>query len=182
MIDILTTPSMAKPKQDYSRTPGQLLSLISSLGFVSNFHCLWSTSLFWFTYDLKCNNRSDMAILASLLAAGSMTYYMFPVPWSCDYLGLYFKLLAISGSSKKFGECAWLSSSANIIKNVWSYSLNPGHFVQAPSTFNYTSSCLIVYACWNENARAQFESIIWQSAGIGFSFTYGPKGKYPSFN
>ncbi|KFP98893.1 Serine/threonine-protein kinase greatwall, partial [Leptosomus discolor] len=33
MIDILTTPSMAKPKQDYSRTPGQLLSLISSLGF-----------------------------------------------------------------------------------------------------------------------------------------------------
>uniref|UniRef100_A0A8C5TEW0 Microtubule associated serine/threonine kinase like n=1 Tax=Malurus cyaneus samueli TaxID=2593467 RepID=A0A8C5TEW0_9PASS len=33
MLDILTTPSMAKPKQDYSRTPGQLLSLISSLGF-----------------------------------------------------------------------------------------------------------------------------------------------------
>ncbi|XP_009875449.1 PREDICTED: serine/threonine-protein kinase greatwall, partial [Apaloderma vittatum] len=33
MIDILTTPTMAKPKQDYSRTPGQLLSLISSLGF-----------------------------------------------------------------------------------------------------------------------------------------------------
>ncbi|XP_069504216.1 serine/threonine-protein kinase greatwall [Ambystoma mexicanum] len=33
MVDILTTPSMAKPKQDYSRTPGQLLSLISSLGF-----------------------------------------------------------------------------------------------------------------------------------------------------
>ncbi|KAJ1100224.1 hypothetical protein NDU88_005311 [Pleurodeles waltl] len=32
MVDILTTPSMAKPKQDYSRTPGQLLSLISSLG------------------------------------------------------------------------------------------------------------------------------------------------------
>ncbi|XP_073533661.1 serine/threonine-protein kinase greatwall isoform X2 [Phyllobates terribilis] len=33
MIDILTTPSMAKPKQDYFRTPGQVLSLISSLGF-----------------------------------------------------------------------------------------------------------------------------------------------------
>ncbi|XP_068002171.1 serine/threonine-protein kinase greatwall isoform X1 [Melanerpes formicivorus] len=33
MVDILTTPSMVKPKQDYSRTPGQLLSLISSLGF-----------------------------------------------------------------------------------------------------------------------------------------------------
>ncbi|XP_078519530.1 serine/threonine-protein kinase greatwall isoform X2 [Lissotriton helveticus] len=32
MMDILTTPSMVKPKQDYSRTPGQLLSLISSLG------------------------------------------------------------------------------------------------------------------------------------------------------
>uniref|UniRef100_A0A8D0HEL7 Serine/threonine-protein kinase greatwall n=1 Tax=Sphenodon punctatus TaxID=8508 RepID=A0A8D0HEL7_SPHPU len=36
MMDILTTPSMAKPKQDYSRTPGQVLSLISSLGFVSH--------------------------------------------------------------------------------------------------------------------------------------------------
>ncbi|KAK2495252.1 hypothetical protein MC885_021443, partial [Smutsia gigantea] len=33
MVDILTTPSMAKPRQDYSRTPGQILSLISSLGF-----------------------------------------------------------------------------------------------------------------------------------------------------
>ncbi|XP_062984057.1 serine/threonine-protein kinase greatwall [Elgaria multicarinata webbii] len=33
MIDILTTPSMLKPKQDYSRTPGQVLSLISSFGF-----------------------------------------------------------------------------------------------------------------------------------------------------
>ncbi|KAM5156623.1 serine/threonine-protein kinase greatwall [Mantella aurantiaca] len=35
MLDILTTPSMAKPKQDYFRTPGQVLSLISSLGFNS---------------------------------------------------------------------------------------------------------------------------------------------------
>ncbi|XP_043335849.1 serine/threonine-protein kinase greatwall isoform X6 [Cervus elaphus] len=33
MMDILTTPSMVKPRQDYSRTPGQVLSLISSLGF-----------------------------------------------------------------------------------------------------------------------------------------------------
>ncbi|KAM4814370.1 serine/threonine-protein kinase greatwall isoform 2-T2 [Urocitellus parryii] len=33
MMDILTTPSMAKPKEDYSRTPGQVLSLISSLRF-----------------------------------------------------------------------------------------------------------------------------------------------------
>ncbi|XP_060048323.1 serine/threonine-protein kinase greatwall isoform X2 [Erinaceus europaeus] len=33
MMDILTTPSMTKPRQDYSRTPGQVLSLISSLGF-----------------------------------------------------------------------------------------------------------------------------------------------------
>ncbi|XP_014349530.1 serine/threonine-protein kinase greatwall [Latimeria chalumnae] len=33
MMDILTTPSMVKPKTDYSRTPGQILSLISSLGF-----------------------------------------------------------------------------------------------------------------------------------------------------
>nr|DBA25142.1 TPA: hypothetical protein GDO54_012707 [Pyxicephalus adspersus] len=35
MFDILTTPSMAKPKRDYFRTPGQVLSLISSLGFNS---------------------------------------------------------------------------------------------------------------------------------------------------
>uniref|UniRef100_A0A672ZDD0 Serine/threonine-protein kinase greatwall n=1 Tax=Sphaeramia orbicularis TaxID=375764 RepID=A0A672ZDD0_9TELE len=33
LIDILTTPSLAKPKKDYFRTPGQILSLISSLGF-----------------------------------------------------------------------------------------------------------------------------------------------------
>lgn len=45
-MDILTTPSMPKPKQDYSRTPGQVLSLISSLGFVSNqnFNLLWVLS------------------------------------------------------------------------------------------------------------------------------------------
>lgn len=34
-MDILTTPSLAKPKKDYFRTPGQVLSLITSLGFVS---------------------------------------------------------------------------------------------------------------------------------------------------
>lgn len=33
LTDILTTPSLAKPKNDYFRTPGQILSLISSLGF-----------------------------------------------------------------------------------------------------------------------------------------------------
>nr|XP_019958768.1 PREDICTED: serine/threonine-protein kinase greatwall [Paralichthys olivaceus] len=33
ITDILTTPSLAKPKKDYFRTPGQVLSLISSLGF-----------------------------------------------------------------------------------------------------------------------------------------------------
>ncbi|KAL1006319.1 hypothetical protein UPYG_G00070750 [Umbra pygmaea] len=32
LTDILTTPSLAKPKQDYFRTPGQVMSLISSLG------------------------------------------------------------------------------------------------------------------------------------------------------
>uniref|UniRef100_A0AAY4A072 Serine/threonine-protein kinase greatwall n=1 Tax=Denticeps clupeoides TaxID=299321 RepID=A0AAY4A072_9TELE len=32
LMDILTTPSIAKPKKDYFRTPGQVLSLISSLG------------------------------------------------------------------------------------------------------------------------------------------------------
>ncbi|XP_029934966.1 serine/threonine-protein kinase greatwall [Myripristis murdjan] len=33
LVDILTTPSLARPKKDYFRTPGQVLSLISSLGF-----------------------------------------------------------------------------------------------------------------------------------------------------
>ncbi|XP_041817438.1 serine/threonine-protein kinase greatwall isoform X2 [Chelmon rostratus] len=33
LMDILTTPSLAKPKKGYFRTPGQVLSLISSLGF-----------------------------------------------------------------------------------------------------------------------------------------------------
>ncbi|XP_070709166.1 serine/threonine-protein kinase greatwall [Pempheris klunzingeri] len=33
LTDILTTPSLAKPTKDYFRTPGQVLSLISSLGF-----------------------------------------------------------------------------------------------------------------------------------------------------
>ncbi|KAK1174041.1 serine/threonine-protein kinase greatwall-like isoform X2 [Acipenser oxyrinchus oxyrinchus] len=32
VLDIMTTPSLIKPKQDYFRTPGQVLSLISSLG------------------------------------------------------------------------------------------------------------------------------------------------------
>ncbi|KAG7266476.1 hypothetical protein CRUP_028425 [Coryphaenoides rupestris] len=33
LVDILTTPSLAKPSKLYSRTPGQVLSLICSLGF-----------------------------------------------------------------------------------------------------------------------------------------------------
>ncbi|KAK7881501.1 hypothetical protein WMY93_029910 [Mugilogobius chulae] len=33
LMDILTTPSLAKPKTDYFRTPGQILSLITHLGF-----------------------------------------------------------------------------------------------------------------------------------------------------
>uniref|UniRef100_A0A8C1Q2V3 Serine/threonine-protein kinase greatwall n=1 Tax=Cyprinus carpio TaxID=7962 RepID=A0A8C1Q2V3_CYPCA len=37
LMDILTTPSLVKPKKDYFRTPGQVLSLISSLGLVSRF-------------------------------------------------------------------------------------------------------------------------------------------------
>lgn len=35
LMDILNTPSLSKPKKDYFRTPGQIISLISSLGFVS---------------------------------------------------------------------------------------------------------------------------------------------------
>lgn len=36
LMDILNTPSLAKPNKDYFRTPGQILSLISHLGFVSD--------------------------------------------------------------------------------------------------------------------------------------------------
>ncbi|XP_062335262.1 serine/threonine-protein kinase greatwall [Osmerus eperlanus] len=43
LVDILTTPSLIKQKEDYFRTPGQVLSLISSLGFntpaVEGKHC-----------------------------------------------------------------------------------------------------------------------------------------------
>ncbi|KAF1373203.1 hypothetical protein PFLUV_G00257920 [Perca fluviatilis] len=35
LMDILTTPSLAKPNKDYFRTPGQVLSLISAIGFNS---------------------------------------------------------------------------------------------------------------------------------------------------
>lgn len=35
LMDILNTPSLSKPKKDYFRTPGQIISLISSFGFVS---------------------------------------------------------------------------------------------------------------------------------------------------
>ncbi|XP_040208511.1 serine/threonine-protein kinase greatwall isoform X2 [Rana temporaria] len=45
MFDILTTPSMAKPKEDYFRTPGQVLSLISSLGFNSPVQSKMQTSI-----------------------------------------------------------------------------------------------------------------------------------------
>ncbi|KAG8443301.1 hypothetical protein GDO86_011915 [Hymenochirus boettgeri] len=45
MMDILTTPSMAKPKRDYSRTPGQVLSLISSLGFNTPVGCKMNVSV-----------------------------------------------------------------------------------------------------------------------------------------
>ncbi|MBN3276436.1 GWL kinase, partial [Polyodon spathula] len=37
VLDIMTTPSLVKSKQDYFRTPGQVLSLISSLGLVSKY-------------------------------------------------------------------------------------------------------------------------------------------------
>lgn len=46
LTDILTTPSLAKPNKDYFRTPGQVLSLISSLGFVSIFFYVFSYCLF----------------------------------------------------------------------------------------------------------------------------------------
>uniref|UniRef100_A0A9J8A650 Serine/threonine-protein kinase greatwall n=1 Tax=Cyprinus carpio carpio TaxID=630221 RepID=A0A9J8A650_CYPCA len=49
LMDILTTPSLVKPKKDYFRTPGQVLSLISSLGLVSrfaeSFHYVFSPGL-----------------------------------------------------------------------------------------------------------------------------------------
>uniref|UniRef100_A0A8C9V6R6 Serine/threonine-protein kinase greatwall n=1 Tax=Scleropages formosus TaxID=113540 RepID=A0A8C9V6R6_SCLFO len=55
LMDILTTPSLVKPKKDYFRTPGQVLSLISSLGLVSPvyflvwFFCVHLILFFWYT-------------------------------------------------------------------------------------------------------------------------------------
>lgn len=54
LMDILTTPSLVKPKEDYFRTPGQVLSLISSLGLVSRFaesfhlYITWLKNIFFF--------------------------------------------------------------------------------------------------------------------------------------
>lgn len=47
LMDILTTPSLVKPKKDYFRTPGQVLSLISSLGLVSRFADSYNLYIIW---------------------------------------------------------------------------------------------------------------------------------------
>lgn len=47
LMDILNTPSLVKPKKDYFRTPGQVLSLISSLGLVSRFADSYNLYFIW---------------------------------------------------------------------------------------------------------------------------------------
>ncbi|XP_044149570.1 serine/threonine-protein kinase greatwall isoform X1 [Bufo gargarizans] len=64
MIDILTTPSMAKPKQDYFRTPGQVLSLISSLGFNSPVRSKMQGSSFSITPGLNESSQSNCTPLS----------------------------------------------------------------------------------------------------------------------
>lgn len=57
-MDILNTPSLSKPKKDYFRTPGQIISLITSLGFVSvvtNYISLVYVTLSFFVQYESCD-------------------------------------------------------------------------------------------------------------------------------
>ncbi len=63
LMDILTTPSLVKPKEDYFRTPGQVLSLISSLGLVSTFVESYHCYMTWLNYKIVCFLLSLMILL-----------------------------------------------------------------------------------------------------------------------
>uniref|UniRef100_A0A671Q9A5 Serine/threonine-protein kinase greatwall n=1 Tax=Sinocyclocheilus anshuiensis TaxID=1608454 RepID=A0A671Q9A5_9TELE len=52
LMDILTTPSLMKPNKDYFRTPGQVLSLISSLGLVSRFAQSFHLYITWLNNNI----------------------------------------------------------------------------------------------------------------------------------
>ncbi len=63
LMDILTTPSLVKPKEDYFRTPGQVLSLISSLGLVSTFVESYRFYITWLNYKIGCFFLLSLMIL-----------------------------------------------------------------------------------------------------------------------
>lgn len=63
LMDILTTPSLLKPKEDYFRTPGQVLSLISSLGLVSRFVESYHFYITWLNNTIRFLLLSLMILL-----------------------------------------------------------------------------------------------------------------------
>uniref|UniRef100_A0A9J7X702 Serine/threonine-protein kinase greatwall n=1 Tax=Cyprinus carpio carpio TaxID=630221 RepID=A0A9J7X702_CYPCA len=63
LMDILSTPSLVKPEKDYFRTPGQVLSLISSLGLVSGFNNVKRNM----SYSLGSNSVFSPGLLARSL-------------------------------------------------------------------------------------------------------------------
>ncbi|XP_034415775.1 serine/threonine-protein kinase greatwall isoform X2 [Cyclopterus lumpus] len=82
LMDILTTPSLAKPRKDYFRTPGQVLSLISTIGFnspagESKRHCSASTVF----SPMSCGKikQKNSSLGSPLLKKKDQQYS--PVPW-----------------------------------------------------------------------------------------------------
>ncbi|MGH0126770.1 UNVERIFIED_CONTAM: hypothetical protein FKN15_038293 [Acipenser sinensis] len=72
VLDIMTTPSLVKPKQDYFRTPGQVLSLISSLGLGP------VSSTFSPGVSAKCLTPKFLSRKRSAISSASSQSYFFP--------------------------------------------------------------------------------------------------------
>ncbi|XP_056289875.1 serine/threonine-protein kinase greatwall isoform X2 [Pseudoliparis swirei] len=82
LMDILTTPSLAKPTKDYFRTPGQVLSLISNIGFNSpagegKRHC--SASSVFSPKSCGKMKHKNSSLGSPLLKKKDQQYS--PVPW-----------------------------------------------------------------------------------------------------
>nr|XP_047904427.1 serine/threonine-protein kinase greatwall isoform X3 [Anser cygnoides] len=121
MIDILTTPSMAKPKHDYSRTPGQLLSLISSLGFYSPVgmkmpinpnSSIASDSLHGVVSPLSMVEKENTPLSAKLFKTGLDTSPLTPV------MPVRSLTPALLQSRKRFGTSSASSQSHTYLSSV----------------------------------------------------------------
>uniref|UniRef100_A0A673INU5 Serine/threonine-protein kinase greatwall n=1 Tax=Sinocyclocheilus rhinocerous TaxID=307959 RepID=A0A673INU5_9TELE len=66
LMDILTTPSLVKPNKDYFRTPGQVLSLISSLGLVSRFAQSFHLYITWLNNNIFFSAVPDDSVVILL--------------------------------------------------------------------------------------------------------------------